>query len=177
MPGGGSVRLELDGPIEPGTRQSYDLTTTDVLKSALPLSYKEVTDFVVANNKSTNTAVTTQLLMSLIWKESGFRPDAKAATSTATGLMQMTVGAVSDVNKNSPQGVHFEHSEMSDPARNIQCGTYYLDLRIKRAGGKLKEGLESYGTGVGYADDIIECEACLKKGTSPQQDCLDQVHA
>ena len=42
--------------------------------------------------------------------------------------MQMTQGAVTMVNHNTPKGVHYEHSEMKDPEKNIQCETYYLDI-------------------------------------------------
>src|SRR5207249_635405 len=96
------------------------------------LSYADVRKLVDGNNKST---LSTDLLVCLIWKESGFDPQDRNRRSSATGLMQMTNGAVQDVNRNTPKGVHFEHSEMTDPAKNIQCGTYYLQMRIDRAGG------------------------------------------
>lgn len=176
---GASAQLELEGRERGDTGHrtfAFDHPLSATFGLSKPLQYDEVVKLVAANNKSKNAAVTTELLVSLIWKESGFRSDANPGSSTATGLMQMTVAAVDDVNKNTPPGEHFEHAEMTDPAKNIQCGTYYLDLRIKRAGGKLKEGLEGYGTGSGYADNIIECAACLKKAANDPQDCLDKIH-
>lgn len=65
---------------------------------------------------------------------------------------------------------------MTDPAKNIQCGTYYLDLRIKRENGNIKDGLNAFGTGVGHADDILVCEKCLKNGTNDPQYCLNKIH-
>jgi len=32
------------------------------------------------------------------------------------------------VNKCTPKGVHFEHEDMTDAAKSIQCGTMYLDI-------------------------------------------------
>lgn len=85
--------------------------------------------------------------------------------------------AVNDVNANTPPGVHFGHSEMTDPIKNIECGSFYLGMRIKRAGGKLKEGLDGYGTGNGYAENILACEKCLLGRPTNSQDCLNQIHS
>ena len=137
------------------------------------LTYDQVKALVEANNKA---SVSTELLLCLIWKESGFNPSVKNASSSATGLMQMTKGAVDEANKNTPKGVHYEHSEMTDPATNIQCGTYYLAIRIKWAKGNLKGGLEGFGTGSGYADKILACETCLTKKPDDAMTCLHQIH-
>jgi len=74
--------------------------------------------------------VTERLLLCLIWKESGFNSTAKNVAASATGLMQITKDGLADVNANTPKGVHFEHAEMTDAAKNIQCGTYDLDMRV-----------------------------------------------
>ena len=138
-----------------------------------PLTYPAVAKLVEANNRC--PAVTTALLTCLIWKESRFDPQAKNPTSTATGLMQVTRAAVEDVNKNTPAGTHFEHAEMTDPAKNIQCGSHYLRLRIERAGGDVTKGLEGFGTGPGYADNILACEQCLKGGPPDPTTCLKPI--
>jgi hypothetical protein len=122
------------------------------------LSVTQVRELIAANNHS---RVSPDLLLCLIWKESSFDPHLKSTKSSATGLMQITRAAVEDVNRNSPRGVHFRHSEMTDPAKNIACGTRYLQLRINRAS-TLKEGLEGYGTGAGYADNLLSCDDCIK---------------
>lgn len=90
--------------------------------------------------------------------------------------MQITVPAVEDVNRNTPKGVHFEHSEMKDPEKNVACGTHYLRLLINRHGDTTK-ALEHFGTGSGYADNILKCEECLK-GAKPEENqaCLEKIH-
>lgn len=159
-------------PQEAKARLSDTISDESTLK-ATRLGYDEVRTLIEANN---NSSLTTELLTCLIWKESGFDPNAHSASSTATGLMQMTVGAVQDVNHNTPQGIHFEHSEMTTPARNIACGTYYLAILIRRWG-NVTAGLEHYGTGTGYADNILRCEGCIRGNPSGHQQCLNAIHS
>lgn len=137
------------------------------------LTAAEVTTLINANNKSN---VSTELLLCLIWKESGFDPKDKSSKSTATGLMQMTKPAVKQVNESTPKGVHFTHGEMTDSAKNIECGTYYLKIRIDWAKGDLTKGLEGFGTGSGYAANILQCETCSKDPANNADDCLKAIH-
>ncbi|HYO48835.1 MAG TPA: lytic transglycosylase domain-containing protein [Chloroflexia bacterium] len=146
---------------------------TSQKKASTALTFDEVKQLITANNKST---VSTELLTCLIWKESGFNPNAKSKSSSATGLMQMTKGAVEQVNKSTPKGIHFEHSEMTDSARNIDCGSRYLQIRIDWAKGDLTAGLNGYGTGAGYADSILTCETCLTKAPADPTPCLTAIH-
>jgi hypothetical protein len=44
--------------------------------------------------------------------------------------MMVTKTALNDANAITSAGVNFEHAEMTDPEKNIQCSSYYLDLRI-----------------------------------------------
>src|ERR1044072_9083107 len=136
-------------------------------------TFKEIKDLVKNHNKSTN--LSDEFIICLIWKESSFDDSLKNATSTATGLMQITKPAVVDVNKSTPKGVHFTHADMTDPAKNIECGTYYLDLRIKWSKDVTK-GVEGYGTGKGYAKKIFTCEECMKNVKNSAQSCLDKIH-
>lgn len=136
------------------------------------LTYDQVKALVDNNNKS---QLSTELLVCLIWKESGFDPNVPSSASTATGLMQLTVAAVDDVNANTPAGIHFQHSEMTNPEKNIQCGTYYLTILIKRHG-TIKAGLEHFGTGAGYADNILKCEQCIQSAPAILQPCLGAIH-
>jgi hypothetical protein len=142
-------------------------------KTSTALTFDEVKQLITANNKST---VSTELLICLIWKESGFDPNVKSKSSSATGLMQMTKGAVEQVNKSTPKGIHFEHSEMTDSAKNIDCGSRYLQIRIDWAKGDLTAGLNGYGTGAGYADSILTCETCLTKAPADPTPCLTAIH-
>lgn len=133
-------------------------------------TFDEIKTLVGSNNKSVDFSA--EFTICLIWKESGFDPEAKNSKSSATGLMQMTKAAVDMVNKNTPKGVHYEHSEMTDPAKCIQCGTYYLDI----AKNKLAGIDSSYGTGPGYSTSIVACEACLKKASEHDMACLHKIH-
>jgi hypothetical protein len=146
---------------------------TSQKKASTRLTFDEVKQLITGNNKST---VSTELLLCLIWKESGFDPNAKSKSSSATGLMQMTKGAVEQVNKSTPKGIHFEHSEMTDSARNIDCGSRYLQIRIDWAKGDVTAGLNGYGTGAGYADSILTCETCLTKAPADPTPCLTAIH-
>ncbi len=137
------------------------------------LTFAQVEKYILSNN---NSSLSKEFLLCLIWKESGFDPKTKNSSSSATGLMQMTKGAVTEVNKNTPKGVHFNHSEMTDPEKNIACGTYYLTIRIKWAKGNIKKGVEGFGTGAGYADKILDCETCLQKQPAEPNDCLFTIH-
>ena len=146
-------------------------------------TFDKIKKLVAENNKSTQFS--DKLIICLIWKESSFDDSLKNEHSSATGLMQMTKGAVDEVNRNTPKGTHFKHADMTDAAKNIQCGTLYLDLRIKWARAKdkdkdedkdKKKGIEGYGTGPGYADGILKCEDCLIKDSEHSQACLDKIH-
>lgn len=136
------------------------------------LKYEEIKQCVEDNNKS--KSLSNEFVICLVWKESGFNYTIKNSKSSASGLMQVTKAAVSEVNKNYKTS--YTHEEMvSDTGKNIQCGTYYLDLRIKWAKNKTK-GIEGFGTGAGYAKNIFTCEECLAKNKEHSQDCLDKIH-
>lgn len=137
-------------------------------------TYEDVKKLVEQNNKSTNFS--NELLIALIWKESGFDEAATNPRSTATGFMQITKGAVEDVNANTPGGIHFEHSEMTKGDKNIQCGSYYLQMLYGRWGSKLKDALNHFGTGAGYADNLLTCETCLKTTPDEWSKCLRAIH-
>lgn len=137
------------------------------------LSFTEVETLVTANN---NCTLSTNLIISICWKESSFDPGAAASTSSATGLMMMTKGAVTDVNQNTPQGVHFEHSEMTDATKNIQCATWYLSILLRRCNQDVTRALERYGTGTGYATNLLKCETCLQSNSKDPMNCLKAIH-
>ena len=134
------------------------------------MTLEEITQLVAANNQS--TLFSNEFVTCLIWKESSFDPTQVAGTSTATGLMQMTKGAVEMVNECSPEGVHFTHAEMSDAAKCIQCGTRYLDIAKTKLGGIDS----SYGTGPGYSKSIVACETCMKDDAQHPQAALFKIH-
>jgi hypothetical protein len=81
-------------------------------------------------------------------------------------------GAAGALNRCSPKDVHFEHSEMTDAVKNVQCGTLYLDIAKNKLGGVDS----SYGTGPGYSRSIVACEACLKSDVVHYQVALQKIH-
>lgn len=135
------------------------------------LSLAEAKQLVQENNKSKK--LSNELVLCLIWKESNFCPQKKSKTSSATGLTQMTKGAVAEVNKTG--GEQFSHSDMTDGGSALRSGTRYMDLRVKWAGGNVSKGLNGYGTGAGYSDNITQCEACIQGGGA-EQSCLNKIH-
>jgi len=145
-------------------------------------NFTTVEALVKANNRAAD--IPDELVISIIWKESGFDDASRNANSTATGFMQMTHPAVDDVNANTPVGIHYQYEDMLDGAKNIQCGTYYLDMMVKRAGGNLTAGLDNYGTGPGYAANLLTAAAALKAAKDPTgqidpaqaKACLAQIH-
>jgi hypothetical protein len=137
-------------------------------------TYLEIKELVEKHNQSTQ--LSNQFVICQIWKESGFDDSVKNADSTATGLMQLTKAAVTEVNKKiAPAKVSYAHTEMTDAAKNIECGTYYLDLRIRWAKDKTK-GIDGFGTGPGYAKNIFSCEDCMQKDAKHWQACLHKIH-
>jgi soluble lytic murein transglycosylase-like protein len=138
------------------------------------LSFQKVKELVNANN---NSQLSTELVIAVCWKESSFNPSVTATGSTATGLLMLTKGAVADVNSNTPPGTHFEHSEMKNATKNVQCGTWYLNILMRRLGNDKKKALEQYGTGAGYADDLLRCETCMLSSVVVDPvSCLKQIH-
>jgi soluble lytic murein transglycosylase-like protein len=144
--------------------------------------FATIEKLVAANNQPAN--LSNELIIAIIWKESGFDDAAKSKISTATGFMQMTIPAVDDVNRNTPKGTHFAFSDMLDGGKNIQCGTFYLDIIYRRSSNDVTKALNSYGTGTGYATNLIAAEACLQaaKGKAATIDpekaktCLFKIH-
>lgn len=134
------------------------------------MTYEEVATLVEENNKSSEFS--NEFVICLIWKESGFDPLIVNQKSTATGLMQLTKGAVDMVNKCTPPGIHFTHGDMTDSAKNVQCGTLYLDIAKNRM-----SGVDiSFGTGKGYTKSIEKCEACLKKDAAHPMTAFHKIH-
>jgi len=139
-----------------------------------PLSLDKIKEKVKANN---NSPFTDFLIISLCWLESSFIPDAKNSASSATGLMMMTSPAIDTVNANTPSGVHFEHSEMTNPDKALAAGSWYLKIIFEHSGGgDKKKTLRAYGDGSeSYADKIITSENCMQ-GSTDHMACLKQIH-
>jgi hypothetical protein len=141
----------------------------------MPLTFDQIKTLVSANIKS--SAFTNECVIAVCWKESSFDPNAQTAQSTARGLMQMTVGAIDTVNNTTPQGIHYESDDMFDPAKAIQCGTYYLQWCFNQAGSE-SAALDKYAGVAGYSTDVMTAEGCLQSSVviDPVAACLNPIH-
>jgi RHS repeat-associated protein len=140
-------------------------------KLAAALSPDKIKDLVANNN---NSGLPNETIECLIWKESSFKPRVPSKTSTALGLMQMTSGAVDDVNANSPSLKHFTHAGMTNAADNVAAGTAYLKIRIDREGGDIDKGMNVFGTGGNYSESIKTCSGCLQEARKNKLSCKEE---
>lgn len=85
------------------------------------------------------------VIKSIIAVESGFNPNAKATTTSASGLMQVTAAAAQQVGVN--------HKNIFDPRTNIFAGTKYLRWLIDAYGFSLNEGIQAYYAGGGSVNN------------------------
>jgi hypothetical protein len=137
------------------------------------LSYDQVRAKVASNNKAL-PAFSNEVIVCQIWKESSF--DEIAQNGAHLGLMQVSSQAVDYVNANTPPGVHFNYpADLLDADKNIQCGTYYLSIWMAKNSTSVADTLNAFGTGPGYADNILQCQQCLVSG-SASQGCLNAIH-
>ncbi len=120
------------------------------------LDYHAMEVTVAAGNRSGQSD---ELIIAQAYKESRFDPSAKNSQSSATGLLQMTKGAVAEVNRVNKTS--YVHSDMTDAAKNIEVGTQYLKICIDRKK-TVSAGLDYYGTGPGYSTKILQAETALK---------------
>jgi len=145
------------------------------------IPYPEMAKTVAASNRS---GFSNALILCIAWQESTHDPAAKHGSRTETGLMGVSRDAAREVRYDWTRDVG-DNNEA-----NIAAGSAYLRVRVKRAGGNLKQGMRGYGTGPTYpVEKILACEDCLKRmppdissgkcpprqGADPQ-DCLNKIH-
>lgn len=70
------------------------------------------------------------LIKAVIWRESRFHPKAKGRKGEV-GLMQIMEGTARDWAKAEKRALVF-HTELFDPRKNIECGTWYLGKLLSR---------------------------------------------
>jgi RHS repeat-associated protein len=129
------------------------------------LTYTGVYGLVSQYNYS---GVSDNIIICQCWKESSFDTLATGAGTTARGLLQITKGAAQDAGYN--------YDDLFNASTNIKAGTTYLGIRIRWAGGSLMGGLNGYGTGTGYADNILKCAECLDDACGDPYQCLQLIH-
>ena len=79
------------------------------------LTFDEVKKLVADNNQARD--IRNRLIVCHICKESGFDSTIKNEKSSATGLMQITKGAVAEFNR--VRKTTYSHNDMTDAATNI----------------------------------------------------------
>jgi len=160
--------------VEPGSAAGHFLPPN----SSKVFSFVSITTLIAAENLS---GLGDELVTCIAYKESEFNPSAKNSTSSASGLMQLTKGAVKTVYpglSNAEVDALFESGgKIFDAAYNIRTASAYLAIRVNWASGNVRNALAGYGTGPKYADKILECEEGLKgltEGEDPY-DVLEKV--
>ncbi len=86
------------------------------------------------------------IILGIIAQESGGDPNA-LGTIGERGLMQLTKGALHDVNQYYNQNFTFD--DMWIPIRNIKTGTYYLAWLKDRFNGNINLAIQAYNAGIG----------------------------
>ena len=132
----------------------------------LPLTAEYLLDLIRDNNMAREAGADDAAILCQAWKESTFRPNAQ--TGSKRGLLQVGPTAAGEAGLgNGKPGKNANpdyHNNIHDPASNIRTGTTYLSIRIKRAGGDVAKGMDGYGTGKGYSDDILKCAESVRAG-------------
>jgi soluble lytic murein transglycosylase len=97
---------------------------------------------------STKYRVDRALIKAVVWRESWFNPRA-TGKSGEIGLMQIMKDTASDWA--AAERVHLStHSELYDPAKNTQCGAWYLGrllLRYRNTDNAIVYALAAYNAG------------------------------
>ena len=129
--------------------------------------------FISQHNEARDAGASDEVILCQVYKESRFNHLARAGSHR--GLLQVNPIAAGEAGLGNGQGMGLSDEELAtvnpdyinniyDAAQNIRVGTRYLAIRIKRAGGSLRKGLEGYGTGPGYANNILKCADLIKQG-------------
>src|SRR3954451_1579188 len=143
------------------------------------LSFEQVVGYVRNNNKTpyktphapegySAPEVNPGIVVCIAWAESTFNPNVISTDGDARGLMQIRNSSRTLVNNNTPAGVHFEPTDLMDPAKNIQCGTYLLALKLQLGNprGNLEQAIKDYrgGPTAGeYATKVMRCSDCINR--------------
>lgn len=126
---------------------------------------------MAANNRSSADG---RVVTALIYKESRFYPLARNTdpNSSATGLMQMTRTALSEVNR--VRRTQYQHGSMTIASSNIEAGTTYLSICLERRP-TLAAALDYYGTGPGYSGPIIRAADRLASASDPMAVLVESI--
>lgn len=93
-------------------------------------NYREHSQDVVILEASAKHGVDPALVKAVVWRESRFDPNA-TGTSGEVGLMQIMKDTASDWAAAERLSL-FLHNQLYDPAKNTQCGAWYLRRLLNR---------------------------------------------
>ena len=110
----------------------------------LPLHHEDI-----IRQQSREKKVDAALIAAVIYSESKFSD--RTSSAGARGLMQITPGAASEIERHSG-GTTFRLGDLSDPEINIRYGTYLLSELLDRYDGDAVAALAAYNAGPGNAD-------------------------
>jgi soluble lytic murein transglycosylase len=79
---------------------------------------------------SAKHAVDPALVKAVVWRESWFDPNARGS-SGEVGLMQIMKDTANDWAA-AERATHFAHSQLYNPAKNTDCGAWYLRRLLNR---------------------------------------------
>ncbi|HEV2416458.1 MAG TPA: RHS repeat-associated core domain-containing protein [Terriglobia bacterium] len=141
------------------------LTKTSAPKPNI-ITWPQLKNLVHANNESN---LCDDVVDCIVFKESsrggGFDanavppidPKTGVPKSSARGLMQVTRPATVDLHRLYPANFPANtYDKLFNPVINVQAGSTYLDILVGRFG-SLSTALAHYGTGPGYANDVLNC--------------------
>ncbi|HRH43177.1 MAG TPA: transglycosylase SLT domain-containing protein, partial [Pyrinomonadaceae bacterium] len=149
-------------------------------KTKTPLSLEVVIDIISRNNRARDDGADDAIVLCQAYKESHFIPNAQIGSKR--GLLQIGVAGAYEAGwgngktrlKDKTANPDFFSDKLFEPNQNIWTSTKYLSIRIQRAGGDVKAGLNGYGTGDGYADNILSCADLVRAGNI--QGGLDTIY-
>jgi len=105
-------------------------------------------------------AVPPEYVLAIICQESGGDPNAQNPSDPSRGLMALTPGALSDVNRYL--GTSYTFDQLYDPTINVTCGCEYIYRRYMRWK-DYRTALAAYNAGDGnttagasYADSVMQ---------------------
>jgi soluble lytic murein transglycosylase-like protein len=85
--------------------------------------------------------INAKVLKSIAIQESSLNPNAKALTSSALGLMQITKAAAQDIGEN--------YDDQRNPETAIRSGAKYLRLQMDAHSFTLNQAIQAYYAGAG----------------------------
>ena len=118
-----------------------------------PISAEEVTQVLRAAAKETKVPFTLLQAIAKIESSYGVDPNTNDRTS-ANGLMQMTKGALAQVNKE--YGTDYTEEDMDDPQLSALAGAQYMAIFMRRYHRNTNAAIAAYYVGPKHVNNVLE---------------------